>query len=246
MLDLPPEGGPSSSSRRRPTSEPARGRLEIVDDALERVVDAVEFARQELAAQHAALSSRPCQRIMSHMYWWLVRVARDGSARTIVSRKLANVPDHWSALCRCVKSTRLSMNCACCSVPSLSAPLSGSARPVPNALTGAEEGICSAAWPAETRAGDRDPPDASSSSRRMASSNVEIIFGHISAAPRSTWQRSVECDARLQSRETASLGVAQRNPKQQPFRRPHRCAPGWPPRSGALAAPWRLHSQRPV
>jgi hypothetical protein len=36
IVDLPPDGGPSSSSSRRPTSEPAAGRLEVIDDAIER------------------------------------------------------------------------------------------------------------------------------------------------------------------------------------------------------------------
>jgi hypothetical protein len=54
MLDLPPEGGPSSSSRRRPDLG-ARGRgLEIVGDALEGVVDAVELVLEQslLRAHH--------------------------------------------------------------------------------------------------------------------------------------------------------------------------------------------------
>ena len=73
MLDLPPEGGPSSSSSRLPTSEPAAAAFEIVDHALDGVVDAVELVLEQLAAQPAFASSKPSVRIMSQMYWWLVR-----------------------------------------------------------------------------------------------------------------------------------------------------------------------------
>jgi len=48
MVDLPPDGGPSNSSKRRPTSETRGGRLEIVDDASERLIDAEQFTFEEL------------------------------------------------------------------------------------------------------------------------------------------------------------------------------------------------------
>src|SRR4051812_4941099 len=54
-----------------------------------------------------ALSSTPCQRIMSHMYWWLVRVTERGFDGRTCSRKPAKVPDQCAARCCWVKATRL-------------------------------------------------------------------------------------------------------------------------------------------
>ena len=104
MLDLPPEGGPSSSSRRLPTSEPARGGLEVVDHPLDRVVDAEQLVLEQLQRKRPWLSSKPSARIMSHMYWWLVRAMPRASAGKICSRKLAKVPAQCAARCSLVNS----------------------------------------------------------------------------------------------------------------------------------------------
>src|SRR5215472_1856771 len=57
-----------------------------------------------------------CERSMSQMYCWALRVAKLGLVRTIVSRKVASVPDQFSAWRRRVNPTRLSMNSACLSL----------------------------------------------------------------------------------------------------------------------------------
>ncbi len=59
--DLPPDGGPSSSSSRRPTSEPGSRRLEVVDDAIERRVDAEQLAgEQRLSASSPSAGATSC------------------------------------------------------------------------------------------------------------------------------------------------------------------------------------------
>ena len=97
------------------------------------------------------------------------------------------------------------MNCACCSVASGAALVSGAARPVLNAVIGGE--ICSAACPAAIRAGGREPSDGSSS-RRMASSNRLTTFPGTFAGARCNQRDSATCDergARHEPRETLGL-----------------------------------------
>src|SRR5215472_17189082 len=54
-----------------------------------------------------------CVRSMSQMYCWALRVAKLGLLRIIASRKVASVPDQFSAWRRRVNPTRLSINSAC-------------------------------------------------------------------------------------------------------------------------------------
>ena len=101
-VDLPPEGGPSSSSNRRPTSEPGRRRLEVVDHATERLIDAEQLALEELARLLgiARLRSRgrataACPR---YIRGWC-ECSPPGAAAECPVRKSLSVPSQRCARC---------------------------------------------------------------------------------------------------------------------------------------------------
>ena len=93
------------------------GRLEVIDHARQRLVDAEQLALEQLARPHALggvrlRAARPCQRSMSQMYSWLVRAMAAGLAGRMLARNSPKVPSQRWARCSLLKELSVSMKVA--------------------------------------------------------------------------------------------------------------------------------------
>ena len=76
-VDLPPEGGPEQQQQSPSHIRSGGGGFEVVDHAPERLIDAEQFALEQLARllrYRSPSAARPCQSSMSQMYSWLLRM----------------------------------------------------------------------------------------------------------------------------------------------------------------------------